>query len=230
VDQSRSTPHTDAIGRRSFFRQILAGSIDQIDAAARKILPGPPRARDNNPVRNDRYLRPPGAATEPQFTDLCAGCRACLVACPAQCIQMDAGPPEGGGPAPSTEPRHPYIVPRQQACVICDDLACTHACPTGALHPLEAPHEIRMGQAVMDHQRCLRGLPDGKGLPAPVAGEECRICVDHCPIGEAALFIDGEGLAQVGDACVGCGMCEWSCPTDPSSIEVVKRGESCSNA
>lgn len=198
-----------SISRRSFFRQILAGSIEQIEAAGQKIHFG---GSAPEPA-NDRYLRPPGATPASRFADLCGGCRACLCACPAQCIQMD--PPQAVPDGESSPQRLPYIVARDAACVICDDLACTHACPTGALFPLLTPSEIHMGTAVADHKRCLRSTSPDDGT-----GEACQICVDQCPVGTNALDIDPSGRVRVGEACVGCGVCEWVCPTEPASIVI----------
>ena len=90
----------------------------------------------------------------------------------------------------------PYIVATQQACVVCDDLSCMKACPSGALH-LVAKEQIAMGTAHVDLATCVRSR-----------GEPCRECVDRCPIGESALALDARGRVDVRSGCVGCGVCE----------------------
>ena len=52
-------------------------------------------------------------------------------------------------------------------------------------------------------------------------GEDCQICVDKCPLGVAALDIASPGgPVVVKAACVGCGVCEMYCPTQPKAIVV----------
>lgn len=63
--------------------------------------------------------------------------------------------------------------------------------------------------------------------------DPCDLCATHCPIGEDALRLvplaeteRGEEPAgprrtpEVGDACVGCGVCEMICPVEPTCIVV----------
>lgn len=165
-------------------------------------LPTSPAEQQFKPVR---YLRPPGARPGDAFADLCSGCTACVEACPAHCIEFNVGHAQD----------LPYIVARQRACVVCDELACMKACPTGALELVGDVAEIAMGTAFVNHTRCLRE-DDGQG-------EDCRVCVRHCPVGETALSIDDAGRVAVGDACIGCGICEERCPTEPASIIVLAR-------
>ena len=82
------------------------------------------------------------------------------------------------------------------------------ACPSGALQLL-GREQIRMGTAVVDGAACLRAH-----------GQDCRVCVDMCPYDEAAIRIDDSGIVQVLDGCVGCGICEWKCPVEPSAVVV----------
>ncbi len=57
-----------------------------------------------------------------------------------------------------------------------------------------------------------------------VKREVCDLCVKYCPLGEDAIFMDkdenGKLFPHVKDACVGCGVCQMVCPTDPVSIVV----------
>jgi ferredoxin-type protein NapG len=92
------------------------------------------------------------------------------------------------------------------------------ACPTGALVLVQQVQDIDMGLAVLEPGRCLRG--PGGYLPGGSGGEDCRICVDQCPLGESALGIDAAGRVDVRPGCVGCGVCERACPTEPASIIV----------
>ena len=69
----------------------------------------------------------------------------------------------------------------------------------------------------------------------------CDLCVRECPIGDRALRLEPLGLAEgalvdagpdetdprrtpvVGDACVGCGVCEMICPAEPACIVIEPR-------
>lgn len=157
-----------------------------------------------------RYLRPPGALTGAAFDETCSRCGKCVEVCPAKCINLS--PDVVGG--------LPHIVARQSPCVMCTELSCMSACPSGALVPVASPGDINMGVAVMEFDRCLRG---SKKPGDSTAGEDCRVCISDCPVGDAALGLDGYGRIQVRPGCTGCGVCERSCPTEPASIWVVPR-------
>lgn len=192
-----------ATPRRGFFRDALRRTIaplaDLVEGAG---------AGAKEPVRGrggaELLLRPPGAIDESDFPTTCMRCGACVEVCPADAIF----------PAPATSARvagTPVIDADLGACVVCEGLQCTHVCPSGALVPLSAPGEIRMGKAEVYGSVCVRS-----------AGEACTICVERCPIGEAALSFEGDGPPVVhADACVGCGVCQFYCPTTPKAIVVV---------
>jgi ferredoxin-type protein NapG len=144
-------------------------------------------------------LRPPGALPEDEFLSACSRCGKCVEACPAECIVLT---PDAGGGAP-------HIIAEKKACVVCDSLACMNVCPTGALQ-IVPRFAIRMGRAVWGEGKCLRG-----------DGQDCRICVDACPMGTAALDISEVGKVEVKEACTGCGTCQYVCPTTPRAIVVV---------
>jgi MauM/NapG family ferredoxin protein len=151
-----------------------------------------------------RILRPPGALAEGDFEALCSRCGICVRSCPAHCIKLDANGLAGEG--------YPYIIAQESPCVVCNDLACMRDCPTGALKMVAMVNDIDMGTAKVNYNTCLRNH-----------GEDCRLCVDTCPQMELALVISAEsGRVRVKrDGCIGCGMCEAACPTEPRSIVVI---------
>jgi MauM/NapG family ferredoxin protein len=150
-------------------------------------------------------LRPPGMMQELLLQHYCIRCGKCVEACPAEAIF-----PLGAawGKAKGT----PAIDARKQPCVLCDGLQCTHVCPSGALIPVYANRDVDMGLAVLDPARCVTHK-----------GEACDVCVATCPIpGAIAVAADGK-VTIVDDACVGCGLCEHVCPTEPASVRVTPR-------
>ena len=137
----------------------------------------------------------------------CVACFMCQSACPANCITVD----EAG----SHQATFPHILARQSPCVVCTDLSCMKVCPTDALSLLEVD-QINMGYAVLNDMTCLRG-PGGDQ-------EDCRLCIESCPRGEEAISVDQyHGIIEIRDGCIGCGVCEHACPTDPASIWVEPR-------
>ncbi len=104
------------------------------------------------------------------------------------------------------------ILPDTQPCLVCDGLQCMSACPSGALQATPRT-QIRMGLARIDHGLCLR-----------TTEEACTECVDTCPEGEKALHLDTAGAVQVvAEGCIGCGVCQWRCPSEPKAIVVQPR-------
>jgi ferredoxin-type protein NapG len=152
------------------------------------------------PVERE-VLRPPGALPEGEFLDRCYRCGNCVDVCPARAIKVATGENiECVGT--------PYIEPSLAACVVCDELACMKACPSGALTAVEDPKAIRMGVARVDASLCVRSR-----------GEDCRVCVERCPFGSEAIDIsDGGEVFVEAEGCVGCGTCEFYCPTGPKAI------------
>lgn len=179
--------------RRRFFRDSLEAVLRPLAQLINSEGPAPDRA----------WLRPPGALPEAQFLDTCQRCGDCIKACPATAIRslVDDDPKRRGTPV---------IMPDLGACVVCSDLACMPACPTGALSTLADPHDIQMGLARVNHALCTR-----------THGDDCTACVDLCPLGADAIRLDDAGaVSVVEDGCVGCGVCQFNCPTTPRAIVV----------
>lgn len=182
-------------GRRRFFAAGLAKLLSPAAAYLEKRFPAGRRL----PLP---LLRPPGAMPEPEFLDTCYRCGSCADACPADAIALVRDGHE-------TLIGTPYVDPNRQACVICDELACMKVCPSGALRLVDRL-SIRMGLAVVDESVCVRS-----------EGEDCRICIERCPLGETAIRLGGDGRINVvdpgagGTGCTGCGVCQQHCPTSP---------------
>ena len=207
-------------GRRGFFAKclsdILAPVASLIESRMEPVTDvfdgqfSPPSYDDDSPMMPGLHrsrepqtiLRPPGAKAPDEFESMCSRCGACVEACPVKCIQIDASACVGDG--------YPYIAPAIAPCVMCDELACMKACPTGAL-TLVDKLSIRMGLAEVKHETCLRHH-----------GEDCRLCLEACPVGENAIVVSahsGRVLVKPG-GCTGCGMCEQACPTHPTAVTV----------
>ena len=230
-------PDDKPVDRRRFFREGLKeflrplskavnplekvvkqiGALDSAVAGAagfprpaQSSIPGAPpppgtirRSEPQTPL--EYWLRPPGALDEPFFAQTCSRSGNCVTACPAQCIIIDNRGEKGDGA--------PYIDAAAMACVVCKDLACMYACPSGALVPTPVA-KIDMGTAIWDEHMCVRTY-----------GTECKICVDKCPLGTVAIDLR-DGKIQVNESgCIGCGVCEHECPTPAKSITIMTRAK-----
>lgn len=201
-------------GRRNFLRHVVLRGLEEFEKAGRAIAAVAGDVTGSDPNKTDRILRPPGALAESAFLAKCSQCGDCVQACPASCIVID--PTLGQG--------RPVIVAQESPCVVCEDLSCMKVCPTGALELVARVEEIDMGLAAVDHDRCLRRHgSQGKtcGSESAEVDSDCRLCVDQCPLGSAAIDIDEAGEVAVTPGCIGCGVCERVCPTEPSSIVVI---------
>ena len=182
--------------RRTFLRKGPFAFLEAVLSSSRADSADPPRPP----------LRPPGAAPEEEFLDLCCGVGACAEVCPAEAIKLVSRADDSGA-------LHPVIVPQEAACIVCEDLACMKACPSGALS-LVSREEIRIGLAQVSPDRCLAWSGTDPG---------CDYCVDRCPLGAQAIRFERAGPVRgpvVEKGCVGCGVCEYFCPTQPSAIRV----------
>ncbi len=178
--------------RRGLFRQGLGRWIEGLVE------------RTEERVVTRRYLRPPGALPEIEFLAACTRCGACADACPPHAIITVRS---DGGLAAGT----PYLDVRVQPCTVCPDMPCVGACPTPALtRPEHGWTGYRLGELTLEPERCIT-----------FHGSACGVCAGVCPVGEAALTIDGAGHPVIRqEGCVGCGLCVRACVTLPSSLQL----------
>src|SRR5256884_5910867 len=143
--------------RRGFFREAFTRLVREV------------ATRTEQRVAPRRYFRPPGAADEMAFLASCTRCGDCLPVCPVHAIIKA---PPGAGLAAGT----PIIDPAIQACVVCTDMPCAHACATGALvPPAGGGGEIhKIGRAAW------KGRGEISGGAASFKKKKARIAVGGC--------------------------------------------------
>ncbi|MCL2298066.1 MAG: ferredoxin-type protein NapG [Proteobacteria bacterium] len=161
-------------------------------------------------------LRPPGALPEEDFMALCLKCGQCVKACPFKTLKLATV-------ADHAPTGTPYFIARETPCEMCVDVPCVPVCPSGALdRSLTDITKARMGLPVIDREICLsfRGL-------------RCEVCYRVCPVRGKAITLnivhneDTNRHARFepvinSEHCTGCGICEKACPTEESSIRVLR--------
>jgi len=180
-----------AVGRR-FFLGVGTGGLVAMVSEAAGCGTAPP-------------VRPPGAADERQFVGLCLRCGNCVRVCPSAILKPDLGQ---AGVAGFLTPRAVFDVGYCRE----DCNACGRVCPSGAIAPLtlEKKRQRTMGLAEINLGKCLTA-----------GGQHCEACVAACPY-ETIEIVKPEGTYPaypyprlIAGACVGCGACEYECPTAP---------------
>ncbi|MBM43683.1 MAG: quinol dehydrogenase [Phycisphaerae bacterium] len=184
--------------RREFFR-FRKNLVQELGAMALGPFgKGPGRTA---PASLRLLQRPPGAVAEGQFLSACTRCGDCIEACPPRAIQPA---PEAAGEARAGTP---MIDALRSPCVMCDDLPCIDACEPGVLqHGLP----LRMATASIDRDACL-----------PWNGQECRLCLDHCPVPGAMELVEDDGASGPviePASCTGCGVCLSVCPAPRNAV------------
>jgi len=207
VKVTKGVKGVKGVSRRAAFSGLALGvGLPAVAAAARGAGPRTPPAD---------LLRPPGAADESRFLNLCIRCGMCMKVCPTNVLQpalLEAG--LEGVFSPRLAPRFLF---EQSYCEYHCTL-CGQVCPSGAIPLLteEQKHARPTGKAYFDHARCL---PWAEGTP-------CIRCEEMCPTPDKAIKILRTIVAQDADGqdveihhpyvdrdlCVGCGICESNCP------------------
>ena len=137
--------------------------------------------------------RPPWAADEARFPELCTRCDLCIDGCPENILRRGSG-------------GFPELDFRKGGCTLCG--ACLEACEPGALSITVHP-PLPWTMTVSD--QCLSAQ-----------GITCRACGDECEQHAIRFRLMVGGRAEVtvvAEACNGCGACIRFCPADAIRVE-----------
>jgi ferredoxin-type protein NapG len=196
IDLSRNISRKDIFSL--LVKEIVGMSEDEIEKSIRKMLP------------LSNKTRPPGAKGSVEFFLLCmgpAGCMVCVDTCrertSGEVIKLvNDGDPWWDGT--------PYVDPMQTPCILCEDIPCALACPTGALEMPDSVRVISLGKAGIDVDTCITS-----------PSNPCTKCADKCPEDIQAIKTGMNGWVMVSSyLCVGCGQCVDTCPVNPSAIRI----------
>lgn len=191
--------------RRTFLAWFAGG------LACGTLLP----SRASGKPHEKTLLRPPFAADEKDFLDLCVRCQACVNVCPTNALQpilLQSGLYGLWSPG-----LMPVIGPCQTNCN-----RCSLVCPTDAIgdFDLRSKYTLKIGTAHLMKNRCV-SWADNK---------PCGKCIPKCPTGAISYVETNQQKRPVTVdflLCVGCGICENICHKQtlgPSALQVTGQG------
>ena len=212
--QTKKNVSVDA-SKRSF---LLASALVSTAAMAQKkeklMDGGLAEIEDKVAPQRQTPLTPPGSLSFQNLSTRCTGCQLCVSECPNQVLRPSGDLMHLMLPTMSYE--HGYCRP--------ECTRCSEVCPAGAIKKIDQDEKtsIQIGHAVWIKKNCVV-LTDEV---------ECGNCARHCPSGAiemVPLDPDNEDSPKVPAineaACIGCGACEYVCPSRPFSAIYVEGHE-----
>jgi ferredoxin len=194
--------------RRKFFGFILLGL-----AGAQKLfgknpsdtikVPKEIHSSHNVPYKRKHPITPPGSVDVKRFNDRCTACHLCVSKCPSSVLKptlFEYG--LAGMLQPAMEFTHGYC---NYHCTVCAEI-----CPTNALEKITTKEKktLQIGYVHYIKENCV----------VVTDGTDCGACSEHCPT-QAVSMKPYKGDLRIPeinqDLCVGCGGCEYICPTRP---------------
>jgi ferredoxin len=159
-------------------------------------------------------LTPPGSLSYDNMAKRCTGCQLCVSECPNHVLR------------PSNDLMHLMLPTMSYERGYCrpECTRCSEVCPAGAIKPLDDVEKssIQIGHAVWIKKNCVV-LTDEV---------ECGNCARHCPSGAIEMVPLDENneespmVPAINEAaCIGCGACEYVCPSRPFSAIFVEGHE-----
>jgi ferredoxin-type protein NapF len=189
-------------------RKVIAGSFLLLLGFSKSsfgqtvTVPKPTKA---STVKEDRKypVCPPGSTGIENFTKNCTACSLCISVCPNNVLIPSV---REYGLSGIMQPRLDF---HKSFCTY-ECIKCLEICPTGALMPLEteAKKLTQIGKAVFIKENCI----------VKTEKTACGACSESCPT-KAVHMIPFEGKLVIPETkdelCIGCGHCEFACPTTP---------------
>ena len=203
------------VSRRSFLLATAMAATAAMAQKKEKLMDGGlAELEDRVAPERQTPLTPPGSLSFQHFAQHCTGCQLCVSECPNGVLR------------PSTDLMHLMLPVMSYERGYCrpECTRCSTVCPAGAIKPIDEPEKtaIHIGHAVWVKKNCVP-LTDGV---------ECGNCARHCPTGAIEMVMlneDDEESPMVPaineSACIGCGACEYVCPSRPFSAIIVEGNE-----
>ena len=211
---AKKNDSVDASKRSFLVATALASTVALAQKKEKLMDGGLAELEDKVTPERQTPLTPPGSRSFQNFADHCTGCQLCVSECPNDVLR------------PSTDLMH-FMLPSMSyekgycrpECTRCSDV-----CPAGAIKPLDDVEKssVQIGHAVWIKKNCVV-LTDEV---------ECGNCARHCPSGAIEMVPLDENDEESPmvpaineNACIGCGACEYVCPSRPFSAIYVEGHE-----
>ncbi len=179
--------------------QVRAQGRKKVDGGFAQVLP-------KQAPEREVPLTPPGSESVKSFYSHCTACQLCVAECPNNVLRPSASLQHLMQPEMSYEKG--FCRPE---CTRCSEL-----CPAGAIRKIskEQKTEYHIGTARVNRELCVAEN-----------GTLCGKCAQVCPNG-AIILVDNEALGTKvptvnEELCIGCGACEFHCPSRPVSAITV---------
>jgi polyferredoxin len=181
---------------------ILLGLRGSSSSAQNKTAPVPKKA---STVREKRTspVSPPGSASILNFNSNCTACSLCISVCPNNVLVPSVN--EYG----LASIMQPYMNYHKGFCAY-ECVRCLEICPTGAILPLvkDAKKLTQIGKSVFIKENCIVNTEK----------TACGACAESCPT-KAVHMVPFDSKLVIPETrdeiCIGCGHCEYACPTTP---------------
>ena len=201
--------------KRSFLLAAALVSTAALAQKKEKVMDGGlAELEDKVAPERQTPLTPPGSLSFQHFAQHCTGCQLCISECPNHVLR------------PSSDLMHLMLPEMSYEKGHCrpECTRCSNVCPAGAIKPIDKDEKtsIQIGHAVWIKKNCV-----------PITdGVECGNCARHCPSGAIEMVPLDENneespmVPAINEAaCIGCGACEYVCPSRPFSAIYVEGHE-----
>lgn len=157
----------------------------------------------NNQAKRKTAISPPGSLTHKNLLNKCTSCHLCVSKCPSNVIKpafLDYG---------VAGMMQPMLYFDKGFCNY-DCTICSEVCPSGAISLIDkdTKHHTQTGQVQFILENCIVYTDE----------THCGACSEHCPTQAVSMVPYKNGLTiphtEV-SICVGCGGCEFVCPSKP---------------
>ena len=212
--KAHSSNHTTDEGKRSFLLATAMATTAAVAQEKKKVDGGLAEIEDKVAPDRQTPLTPPGSLSARNMQAHCTGCMLCVSECPNEVLR------------PSTELMNlmqPVMSYERGFCrPECN--RCSQVCPAGAIKPIdhEEKTSTQIGHAIFIQKNCV-SVNDGV---------ECGNCARHCPAGAIEMVpLDPDddlspSIPAINESrCIGCGACEYVCPSRPFSAIYVEGHE-----
>ena len=194
-------------GRRAFISSsVIAATAIALKAQEKKVDGGYAAVTAKKAPERTNPIVPFGSVSLKHFQQHCTGCQLCVSQCPNDVLS----------PSTSLERLMQPEMSYENGWCRPECTKCSEVCPAGAILEItpEEKTAIHVGTASVDLDLCVVNRDN----------VNCGNCARHCPAGAIKMVRknpDDENSLRIPtvleDRCIGCGACEFLCPSRPYS-------------